>query len=140
MTESCYLRIKRLIKNNIQPINGYLIEDLIHDTILKLLEINGKTETDYCKMCVKVARNIMIDNYRKNERFKNIYDKEPEKEYYQKEEIELNIPEKYKALFLLRYKYEFKYSEIAEFYEIPLGTVKGQIYRMRKELKKVNGL
>jgi RNA polymerase sigma factor (sigma-70 family) len=139
MTESCYLRIKRLIKHNIQPINGYLIEDLIHDTILKLLETNGKTEADYCNLCVKVARNIMIDNYRKDERFKNIYDKEPEKECYQKEKKpELNVPKKYKALYLLRYKFEFRYSEIAKFYGIPLGTVKGRIYKMKNELKELN--
>lgn len=44
------------------------------------------------------------------------------------------LPEKYKILVELRYFKEFSYEEVAEELQIPLGTVKAQLFRARELL------
>jgi len=58
--------------------------------------------------------------------------KEQRKEYLQK--ALLSLPAKYRALVELRYFKEFSYEEVAEELEIPLGTVKAQLFRARELL------
>ena len=145
ISEASYLRIKHIIRKNISLTNGYLLDDLVQDTIIKLIA-KYQNENEYPNICVKVAKNLIIDYYRKKEQYKEIYDKEPEQECYQKEfklkHVNYNciVPEKYRSLAILRYKFKLKYSEIATFYEIPLGTVKGRMFKMKKEIKLLNDL
>ena len=64
----------------------------------------------------------------------------PEKQLEKKQRIKIlrNIVEKlkpnYRRLVKLRYFKEYSYDEIAESMEIPLGTVKAQLYRAREQL------
>ena len=44
------------------------------------------------------------------------------------------LPEKYRILVKLRYFQEFSYEEIATELQIPLGTVKAQLFRARELL------
>lgn len=140
MNNQTYIEISKKIKSFIRPpYYGYDIEDLIHDTILKLLEKRYKT-IDCLRMCKIVAYNIFADNYRKQKRFKNIYDLEPQKESYQIIDLDFEIPEKYKELYILRYKLNMKYKEISTYLSTPIGTVKNHISLMKKEIKRINNL
>lgn len=58
--------------------------------------------------------------------------KEQRREYLQKALDQL--PAKYRALVELRYFKEYSYEEVAETLEIPLGTVKAQLFRARELL------
>ena len=67
----------------------------------------------------------------------------PQQRYILKQKIELlrmivaNLPEKYQRLVKLRYFKEYAYEDIAEKLDIPLGTVKAQLYRARELLYKM---
>jgi DNA-directed RNA polymerase specialized sigma24 family protein len=111
----------------------------VQDTIIKLIK-KQQTKGDIIKQSVKTARNILIDYHRKQQKFKNLYDKEPEPLCYQNCEITFIIPDKYKSLYILRYKFGLKYVEISEFLDKPLGSVKAQIKRMKEGIKTVNNL
>ena len=60
-----------------------------------------------------------------------------------KQKIELvrmivtNLPEKYQKLVILRYFREYSYDEIAEELDMPIGTVKAQLFRSRDLLQKM---
>ena len=55
-----------------------------------------------------------------------------------KEVIE-KLPSRYRTLIILRYFDELSYEEIAEQLDLPLGTVKAQLFRGRDLLSKVLG-
>ena len=46
------------------------------------------------------------------------------------------LPERYRYVILLRHKEEKSYEEISEILNLPLGTVKAQIFRAREILNK----
>lgn len=70
------------------------------------------------------------------------HDPTPEKTLIQSERnrmIEETIqalPERYRYVIILRHKEEKSYEEIAEIMNLPLGTVKAQIFRAREILNK----
>jgi len=47
-----------------------------------------------------------------------------------------DLPERYRYVVILRHKEEKSYEEIAEILNLPLGTVKAQIFRAREMLNK----
>ncbi|GAB4363423.1 MAG: RNA polymerase sigma factor RpoE [Calditrichia bacterium] len=66
----------------------------------------------------------------------------PEKSLLQEERKKMleeainQLPERYRYVILLRHKEEKSYEEIAEILNLPLGTVKAQIFRAREILNK----
>ncbi len=71
----------------------------------------------------------------------------PEKQLLQSERRQLieeaieELPERYRYVILLRHKEEKSYEEISEILNLPLGTVKAQIFRAREFLnKKLKGV
>ena len=70
-------------------------------------------------------------------------DPNPEKVMIKKQRIAIlrqivdQLKPKYRDLVKLRYFKELSYEEIAELLEIPLGTVKAQLYRSREQLFKI---
>ncbi len=134
-----YNTISDKIKRSIILNNGYQLDDLVQDTIIKLW-LKDYTNEEIKKACVKVARNILIDYHRKQQKLKCIYDKEPEILCFQNEKLNITEPIKNKELFILRYKFGLKYKEIAEFKNKSLGTIKSEIFVMHKELKELNKL
>lgn len=140
MTSENYKTISNRIRSFIRPpYYGYDIEDLIQDTILKLIEKKYDYDNSL-RLCKIFAYNLFVDHYRKNKKFKQIYDKSPERLCYQFCNLDFKIPDKYKELYILRYKFKMKYEEIKDFLNMPLGTVKNHISRMKKEIKKLNDL
>jgi len=66
----------------------------------------------------------------------------PEKHLLQSEQKRIleeaisQLPERYRYVILLRHKEEKSYEEISEILDLPLGTVKAQIFRAREILNK----
>lgn len=110
----------------------------------------------------KIASNNCIDHIRKKK--KNLYSIDNEQENEEGDQIAIDIkagnldPEekvmkkqkvdrmrevveqlkpKYRELVKLRYFEEYSYDEIAEEMELPLGTVKAQLYRAREFLQNI---
>ena len=63
--------------------------------------------------------------------------KDPEEKFIEQQKIELmrkyvnQLEEPYKTLVTLRYFKEYSYEEIVKKQELPLGTVKAQLFRAR---------
>ena len=131
-------------------------QDLLQDTTLKVLDNQEKfvDNINFKGWVLTVMRNIFINNYHKIVRSQTVVDTEidlynlnvtrdsgfdsPEGAY-QIQEIsqainglnkELKIPF---SMFLSGYKY----NEIAEKLNLPLGTVKSRIFFARQELQKI---
>ena len=108
-------------------------QDLMQDTTLKVLDNQEKfvDNINFKGWVLTVMRNIFINNYHKIVRTQTVVD--------QGQEItkainglnnELKVPF---SMFLSGYKY----NEIADKLDVPLGTVKSRIFFARQELQKV---
>ena len=131
-------------------------QDLMQDTTLKVLDNQEKfvDNINFKGWVLTVMRNIFINNYHKIVRTQTVVDQgvdlynldvvndsgfdSPDGAYQIKEitkainslNDELKIPF---SMFLSGYKY----NEIAEKLDVPLGTVKSRIFFARQELQKV---
>ena len=87
---------------------------------------------------------MMIDNDGKQTKFDlKSEDLNPEQVLMKKQRIKIlrsivnQLKPKYRDLVKLRYFKEFSYEEISEELQLPLGTVKAQLYRSREQLFKI---
>ena len=128
--------------------------DLLQDTTLKALDNEAKyTENTNLKGWVfTIMRNIFINNYRRQVRSATVVDTTeglyhlnlsqesglttPEGSFAAKEISEAinGFAPEYKVPFSM-YIAGYKYSEIAEQMQLPLGTVKSRIFFARKRLQ-----
>mgnify|MGYP002747344916 CR=1 FL=1 len=127
--------------------------DLLQDTTLKALDNEDKfaDNTNFKGWVFTIMRNIFINNYRRQVRSATVIDTtedlyhlnlsqesgltSPEGSFAAKEisaAINSFTPE-YKVPFTM-YIAGYKYSEIAEQMQLPLGTVKTQIHRARERM------
>ena len=129
--------------------------DLIQDTMVKAISNRDKFKrgTNLKAWLYTIMRNTFISNYHRAKRKQTIFDstenlyflnsnehsientavsKLIQEEIY--EEIE-RLSDLYKVPFLMYFK-GYKYQEIADVMDIPLGTVKNRIHIARKELKR----
>ncbi|MDE5974980.1 MAG: RNA polymerase sigma factor [Muribaculaceae bacterium] len=128
--------------------------DLLQDTTLKALDNEEKfvDNVNFKGWIFTIMRNIFINNYRQNAKQATVIDKSedlfhlnlsqdsglstPEGSFAVKEISEtLNaFPEEYRVPFNL-YVAGYKYNEIAEKLNLPIGTVKTRIFIARKKLR-----
>lgn len=134
---------------------GIDAQDLLQDTTLKVLDNQDKfvDNVNFKGWVLTVMRNIFINNYHKIVRVQTVVDSSadlynldvvndsgfdsPDKAYQIKEitkainglNDDLKVPF---SMFLSGYKY----NEIAEKLNVPLGTVKSRIFFARQELQK----
>lgn len=129
-------------------------DDLLQETSLKVLDNEEKyvAETNFKGWIYTIMRNIFINNYRKTLRDQtyvdytdNLYflnlgvdlaDDSMEGSYDLKEirKVVNALPKDLRVPFAM-YVSGFKYREIAEKLNLPLGTVKSRIHFTRKKLK-----
>jgi RNA polymerase sigma-70 factor (ECF subfamily) len=128
--------------------------DLYQETLYKALANHEKynTGTNIKAWLFTIMRNIFINNYRRKAKQKTIFDNTPEdyllnmKQSAVANSAEANLrekeikgainhlPEIFKLPFLL-YLDGYKYQEISEYLDEPLGTIKSRIHFARKLLK-----
>lgn len=134
--------------------NREAAEDLVQDTTLKVLDNEEKyvDNVNFKGWVMTIMRNIFINNYRRQVRSATLIDTTedlyhlnisqesgfatPEGTYATKE-ISKAISEfsdDYRIPFSM-YVAGYKYSEIAEHMNLPLGTVKSRIFFARKRLQ-----
>ena len=130
-------------------------QDLLQETFLKALTNRDKyTKNTNLKAWVyTIMKNIFINDYRKNEKNKNKFDRANQEIHlrvrsdrgYPSPESSYNSKEIMKSIYALETDYRkpfemfldgYKYKEIAEILQIPLGTVKSRIFFARKKLEK----
>ena len=131
-----------------------MAEDLLQDTTLKALDNEDKyvDNVNFKGWIFTIMRNIFINNYRQNVRKATVIDQTedlyhlnicqdsgldtPEGSFAVKEiTAALNdFPEEYKIPFNM-FVAGYKYNEIADKLDLPLGTVKSRIFCARKKLR-----
>lgn len=128
--------------------------DLVQDTLLKALMYKDKfrEQTNLKGWLFTIMRNTFINNYRKNQRAKTSHDDTKELYFLNVEDTHtFNLPDsryeyydiwkhvnEIKEEFQIPFKMHasgYKYSEIAEHLQIPIGTVKNRIFQARKEIQ-----
>jgi RNA polymerase sigma-70 factor (ECF subfamily) len=131
-------------------------EDLYQDTALRIITNAEKYNpgTNFKAWAVTIMRNIFINNYRKKVRRNLIIDQTPNNYFINSGDkaVENNgetqvsydellgmvneLPEDFRVPFMMAYQ-GFKYDEIADELESPLGTIKSRIFFARKKLQKM---
>jgi RNA polymerase sigma factor (sigma-70 family) len=129
--------------------------DLLQETMLKALTYRDKFKpnTNFKAWVYTIMKNTFINEYRRNIKTRNtfvdsnndihlLYSKEkvytaPDS-FYSTKEIHKSIDaleDEYRIPFTMFFE-GYKYKEIAEELDLPLGTVKSRIFFTRKKLKK----
>jgi RNA polymerase sigma factor (sigma-70 family) len=137
-------------------------EDLTQEAFMKAFNSlsSFNDEFAFSTWLMKIASNNCIDYLRKRKlrtysihesiQYKDekieidILDQDagPEKKMIQSEKREIienainELPERYRHVIILRHKEEKSYEEISELLNLPLGTIKAQIFRAREILNK----
>lgn len=130
-------------------------EDLLQETFLKALTYRDKfaQNTNFKAWIYTIMKNTFINDYRRNVKSKNTFEgsnnefhlsfstdkvyPSPDSFYSSKEinnSIE-NLEDEYRIPFTM-FLDGFKYKEIADELDLPLGTVKSRIFFTRKKLEK----
>lgn len=128
--------------------------DLLQDTTLKALDNEDKytDNTNFKGWVFTIMRNIFINNYRRVVRSATIIDRTedcyhlnlsqdsgletPEGSFAAQEITNAinDFPEKYRVPFSMHVA-GYKYEEIAEKMQLPLGTIKSRIFFARQQLQ-----
>lgn len=134
--------------------NSESANDLYQETLYKALANSEKynSGTNIKAWLFTIMRNIFINDYRRNVKRKTILDSTPEDYLINMSQVsvvntaesslrekEINaaiegLPETFKIPFRLYFE-GYKYQEIAEYLQEPLGTIKSRIHFARKLLK-----
>ena len=128
--------------------------DLLQETTLKALDNEAKDteETNFKGWMYTIMRNLFINNYRKTLRDQTYVDK-TDNQFYLNSGVDVEadsmegaydakemrrivnaLPKEYRIPFTM-YVAGFKYREIAERLQLPLGTVKSRIFFTRQRLQ-----
>ena len=128
--------------------------DLFQETMFRALKNRDKFRpgTNFKAWMLTIMKNIFINDYRKKMKANTIMDSTDNNFYINSGKNTINnlgdsnimfdelltmveeLSDDIKIPFVMHYK-GYKYQEIAEYLELPLGTVKSRIFFARKELK-----
>ena len=129
-------------------------KDLLQETILKALTYRGQfiENTNFKAWVFSIMKNTFINNYRRDQKVRTTFDSKEDslnfaaKKNYASEtpESSLSVAEMHQSIerledeFRIPFKMHtegFKYKEIAEELDLPIGTVKSRIFFTRKKLQ-----
>jgi len=128
--------------------------DLLQDTTCRVLLNEQKyvDDSNFKSWVFTIMRNIFINNYRKVARTQSLVDKRddiclmnlseaesnetPEAHYTLKEVLEMvdRLPREYRTPFIMHAS-GYKYQEIADKMNLPLGTIKSRIFFAKRKLQ-----
>lgn len=130
--------------------------DLLQETILKALTYRNQftANTNFKAWVFTIMKNTFINNYRRNQKTRNTFDgtddafKVAYRQNYASETPEMvqSVVEMNRYIdqledeFRIPFKMHtdgYKYKEIAEHLELPIGTVKSRIFFTRKKLQEM---
>lgn len=134
--------------------NNESANDLYQETLYKALANHEKYNagTNIKAWLYTIMRNIFINDYRRNAKRKTVLDSTPEDYLINLSQVAVSnsaestlrekeilkaiddLPETFKVPFKLYFE-GYKYQEIAEYLNEPLGTIKSRIHFARKLLK-----
>lgn len=146
--------------NNLMPFAVNLTKDketahdLLQETVYRALtnEDKYRTGTNLKAWLFTIMRNIFINNYRKNQKRNTMIDTTENLYFINSSGTAIenqaatnfvmedlsravnNLSDEFRVPFVMHYE-GFKYHEIADELNLPLGTVKSRIFFARKELK-----
>jgi RNA polymerase sigma-70 factor (ECF subfamily) len=129
-------------------------KDLYQETAFRAMTNKDKFRpgTNFKAWLFTIMKNIFINNYRKKTKSNTISDSTDNNFYINSGSVEIsngaegnmlmkdltrlieNLDNTIRIPFLMHYQ-GYKYQEIAEYLDLPLGTVKSRIFFARKELK-----
>ncbi|MEM6316763.1 MAG: RNA polymerase sigma factor [Bacteroidota bacterium] len=129
-------------------------KDLYQETAFRALTNRDKFRpgTNFKAWLFTIMKNIFINNYRKKVKANTIMDSTDNMYYINSGNVAISnkagsnimvkeikgmisgLDESIKVPFMMHYS-GYKYQEIADYLELPLGTVKSRIFFARKELK-----
>ena len=110
--------------------------DLLQDTTLKALDNEDKyaENTNFKGWVFTIMRNIFINNYRRGQRAATVVAPEDSLHAAEISKAIDEFPEEYRVPFSMHVA-GYKYNEIADHMNLPLGTVKSRIHFARKKLQ-----
>jgi RNA polymerase sigma factor (sigma-70 family) len=132
-----------------------LAEEVLHDAFLKIWDKIGEYSSQKGKLftwMLNITRNLSIDKIRSKEFRKSAktddislnvsindgeYSNKHKPEHIGIKELLDNLPEDQKSLIDLMYFQGYSQSEIAEEYDIPLGTVKTRVRTAMQKLREM---
>ncbi len=138
------------------------VKDLVQETFIKAFSSlkSYRFEFRFSTWLYKIAANNSIDHLRKRKLNSYSLDRpietkkgqvavelpdyrhNPERDYRYKitkktiKEAIDSLPPKYKEVIALRHQQNLSYEDIADYLQLPLGTIKARIFRARELLKK----
>lgn len=129
-------------------------KDLLQETVLKALTYRSQfvNNTNFKAWVFTIMKNTFINNYRRDQKSRNTFDGTDDalrlanKKNYESETPEVvhsvlelnNVIERLDDDFKVPFRMHtegFKYKEIAEKLDLPIGTVKSRIFFTRKKLQ-----
>lgn len=146
-----------LLTNNYSLLKGYIIkmtgnpelsQDIIQESMLKaVVNIHKfKPEAKFSTWLIKIATNVYIDYLRKNKAIEPIEENLEAAqcsaediaisniEYKQAMNMLLSLPYEKRAVFILKHYFGYKYEEIAEILNCPVGTVRSRLHNTIKQI------
>lgn len=126
-------------------------EDAVHTSFIKIIKHLDKIDEIHCNktkgFIVTIVKNTAIDEYRKfkreKEKVEKVIDSQVLKENKEIEAISdievamLELPDKYKNVFSLKYAQGLNDEEIANILNIKQATVRSRISRGKDKLKEI---
>ncbi len=152
-------RYERLMYSYLLPQvhNWQEVEDISQEAFLKAYRhlAGFDTARKFSAWLMKIARNLLVDRYRKNaqtkreaeayasflERFPRTSESNAAQVVEKDDEFRrlfldvFDLPEEFRVPLLLRIVEELSYEAIAEIIDVPLQTVKNRIFKARRQLR-----